>query len=124
MADRMRRSVQQPLPPMELQHLDLHDHRPAKQDDGPLQNVDLTLDQARALVGQVFTETLTLTGTALKDYGDPSQVGKWKTGDNPNLLRIAQRTAVRRRFALQLLATCPGVKFDLHVFVDGEKVSA
>ena len=83
-----------------------------------VEELELPLDDARALVGRVVANTLRLTGSFLKEFGDKSQVGRWKRGEeNPNLARLAQREAVRRAFALELLATCAGVEVSTHVHV-------
>ena len=69
---------------------------------------DLTLEEARLLAGQIVADVLHDTDTYLKEYGDKSQVGRWKRGEeNPNLAKLIQRAEARKAMAKALLRTVP-----------------
>jgi len=98
----MPRSVQQPLPPMEVNRVD----RPSERRADVVNKVDrlqIPLEMAKARMGAAVEHAI---GDApLKEYGDKGLMSKVVTGEKvPDYLaRIAQDKAARRRFALKLL---------------------
>jgi hypothetical protein len=105
-----RQASPAPTPPPRVENRRASDLHPVE--------TELPLAAAKALVGRVVANTLRLTESFLKEFGDKSQVRRWARGEeNPNLARLAQRPEVRRVLALELLATCQGVEVTTHVRV-------
>lgn len=83
----------------------------AKADLHSVENRDLTLAEAQALAGHIVADVLHETDSELKEFGDKSQVGRWKRGtENPNLAKLIQRADARRAMAKALLRTVPRVR--------------
>ena len=72
---------------------------------------DLTLEQAELLAGAIVTAVLDDTKAALKEYGAPAQVWRWKQGEeNPNLARLLQKVEARKAMARAILRSVPRVR--------------
>lgn len=82
--------------------------RQAKADLHSVEKRDLTLDEAKALAGEIVADVLHDTDSQLKEFGDKSQVARWKRGEeNPNLAKLIQRVDARKAMVKALLKTVP-----------------
>jgi hypothetical protein len=102
--------MQRPLPPMPLKSVD-GGQRSSERPLNPVEtrdfSRDLTLDEARALVGKVVADVIGDTRAALKEFGDKGAVSRWKDGkENPNLARLIASVDARKAMAKALLRSC------------------
>lgn len=74
-----------------------------------LNAVEMSLEQARILAGQIVTAAM--GGTPLKTIADKGQVSRWCAGaENPNLAKLIASAERRKAMAKALLRSCRGVR--------------
>lgn len=84
----MSKSVQSPLPPMEVKRLDERQEARVQK----LDEAEITLEMAKAQIGRAVGKVIKRTDAVLKDYGDPSLVKRFCDGEVPSVLaRVWQR---------------------------------
>ena len=115
----MPRSVQQPLPPMEVRRVD-DQGESRRPENGPREFPEISLDMAKAQIGHALR--ITIGGSALKEFGDPSQVKRVCDGEIPAPLARAWQRQDRRRAFVRALAEESGL-FDVRLSIDEKKVS-
>ncbi len=103
----MSSNARLPLPPVLLKRVEHRD----PVDLNAVENVeisrDLSLDQAKALSGQIVSEVLKATDAPAKAYGDKGAVSRWRAGaENPNLAKLIQTAEARKAMAKVLLRSC------------------
>lgn len=105
----MPRSVQLNLPPSPLERVEMS--QPVL-----LHKEEMSLDEAKAVVGRAVKSAIRIVGAGLKDFGDKSQVGRWCSGqENPNLARLWQDPEVRRVVLLALIKESELFDVETHV---------
>lgn len=67
-----------------------------------LDTADLSLDDARQAVGRAIARAIARSDSSLKDFGDESQVNRWKKGENPNFARLWRCRRMRRELLVAL----------------------
>jgi hypothetical protein len=100
----MRRSVQLNLPPAPVQRLEGHGEPPVQKVD----YVEIPLEMAKAQLGSALRTTIRVTGAALKEFGDPSQVNRVCDGDIPSVLARAWARPHTRKELIKALADASG----------------
>lgn len=109
---------QMALPPMEVHRSDKGGESPSPKSGRPRDLPEITLEMAKAQLGRAFGKSI--EGASLKEFGDPSQVGRVRDGGVPEpLARAWQRPDTRRAFVLAL-AEASGL-FDVRFTIDERK---
>lgn len=72
-------------------------------------SVDMSLELSKKQIGSALRTTIRVTGSALKEFGDPSQVNRVCDGDIPSVLARAWARSHTRKELIKALAEESGL---------------
>lgn len=109
------------LPPMPVQRLDKQGETESPKSGPPDRIGYIPLDMAKAQIGSALRQTIHGTGSALKEFGDPSHVNRVCDGEIPTVIARAWQRANTRRELVRALAEESGL-FHVHLSINERKL--